>query len=352
MAAQINFTTGPVRIAKHTAAAFNQTPISHRSSEFRAIFEDTRKRLCLATKANDVIIMSGSGTLANEAMIAQIAQSKKPGLVLVNGEFGNRLAKQCSRYQMNFSLLEKEWGMYFSEEEIREVISEQQPSWLLFCHHETSTGVINNLPLLTQICKEHQVELYADCISSVGNTEVDLSGVAMASTSSGKGLAAFPGLAMVFVNTAIKTNTDIPGYINLETYIESNYMPFTINSNLLLALNASIDETLRPQHWQKIAQLSAFAKRKLIESGYQLVNMNPAGNAFVFTILIENGNSYRIGEALKEQGLLISYESTYLLSRNMIQVSVMGSHDEHEVQSCIEQLNRLTIKPGETVLSI
>ena len=52
--------------------------------------------------ARHVQILMGSGTLANDAVGAQLSLEKKPGLVLSNGEFGERLIDQARRFGLTF----------------------------------------------------------------------------------------------------------------------------------------------------------------------------------------------------------------------------------------------------------
>ena len=59
------------------------------------------------------------------------------------------------------------------------------------------------------------MKLCADCISSVGLAPVNLEGVYLASAASGKGLAGYPGLCMVFHNHAIASFAGVaalPGF--------------------------------------------------------------------------------------------------------------------------------------------
>ena len=72
--------------------------------------------------------------------------------------------------------------------------------WVWGTHCETSTGVLNDLEMYKEVCAHHRVKLCMDCISSIGTVPVDLSGVYLASGSSGSGLASRSGLSMVFHN--------------------------------------------------------------------------------------------------------------------------------------------------------
>src|ERR1041385_7458953 len=75
-----------------------------------------------------------------------------------------------------------------------------------------------------------------------------LHGVYLASCVSGKGLAAFPGLSMVFYNhKLIPAPKALPRYLDLGLYAANDGVPFTHSSNMLNALQAA----LRRPSWQK-----------------------------------------------------------------------------------------------------
>ncbi len=100
----INFTTGPVAILPAVTQALTSEPLSHRSQACQNLYQSTTAAICEKMHARNTYIMTGSGTLANEVMIAQISQLGKHGLILSNGEFGNRLIEQARRQQVSFDV--------------------------------------------------------------------------------------------------------------------------------------------------------------------------------------------------------------------------------------------------------
>ena len=58
------------------------------------------------------------------------------------------------------------------------------------------------------MCAGRGVKLCLDGISAIGTLPVDLSGVYLASCSSGKGLRAYPGVSMVFYHHEIAPAPD------------------------------------------------------------------------------------------------------------------------------------------------
>src|SRR5690606_30054205 len=145
-------------------------------------------------------LLTGSGTLANEVMLNEIKNKNQKGLILSNGEFGNRLIAQAWRHQILFDTYSIDWGKKFDTATIKKKLEQNDIHWILFCHCETSTGIINELQTIIELGKSFRCACFVDCMSTVGTMPLDLSGVSMATASSGKGLASVPGLAIVFSN--------------------------------------------------------------------------------------------------------------------------------------------------------
>src|ERR1051325_10928701 len=206
----VNFLPGPVAIRREVRRAFEQAPESHRANCFKNDFTATKRALCELVRAKNVELLLGSGTLANDAIGAQLSLLGERGLVLSNGEFGSRLVDQARRLKLKFDALEFDWGQPLDLSAVEKRLSgahskasaignrQSAIKWLWTTHCETSTGVLNDLDALKKLCAGRNVKLCLDCISSIGTLPVDLDGVYLASCSSGKGLRAYPGISMVF----------------------------------------------------------------------------------------------------------------------------------------------------------
>ena len=153
----INLTTGPVQLTEAVSSALASNPISHRSDEFLELYKRFTDFMCYKLNVREITVLQGSGTLANEAMIWQIKPLKTKGMILSNGEFGNRLIDQSKRVQLDFIEHSIPWGNEFDLSEIKALINLNHVEWILFAHCETSTGVINNLEALANICFENEV---------------------------------------------------------------------------------------------------------------------------------------------------------------------------------------------------
>ena len=95
----VNFLPGPVAVRREVRRAFEQAPESHRGESFKKDFQSARQILCELVRAKNVGLFMGSGTLANDVVAGQLSLLAGRGLVLSNGEFGDRLDRPCAAVQ-------------------------------------------------------------------------------------------------------------------------------------------------------------------------------------------------------------------------------------------------------------
>src|SRR5436190_13210018 len=98
----INFLPGPVTVRREVRRAFEQAPESHRAPAFAKDFSATRQLLCELVRAGRVELFLGSGTLANDVIAGQLSLAPGRGVILSNGEFGERLLDHARRFGLNF----------------------------------------------------------------------------------------------------------------------------------------------------------------------------------------------------------------------------------------------------------
>jgi len=340
----VNFLPGPVIVRREVRRAFEQAPESHRADSFKQEFQGTKRRLCELVGTANVELLLGSGTLANDVIGAQLALLSGHGLVLSNGEFGGRLIDHARRLKLHFEAIEFDWGKPFDLEVVQKKLSlVPSPTWLWCVHCETSTGVLNDMRALKELCVERGVKLCLDCISSVGTMPVDLSDVYLASASSGKGLRAYPGVSMVFHQHNVQPAPDcLPRYLDLGLYAQQDGIPFTFSSNLLHALHAAVGSVNWERRFAEVTQTSTWLRTKLMELGFWVVGAGTRTSPAVFTIQVPTElNSVNVGNLMQESGFLLSYNSDYLKRKNWIQICLMGEVAHEKVVAMVNALHRV-----------
>ncbi len=375
----VNFLPGPVAIRREVRRAFEQAPESHRADSFKKDFSSARQILCDLVRARNVGLFMGSGTLANDVIAGQLSLLGGPGLILSNGEFGERLMDQAWRFNLKFDALKFDWGKpldlalvekkYFGAD--RKSSKDESagsagilpagresgtgtcrqdagapgnaPSWVWCTHCETSTGILTDLAALKELCARHGTKLCLDCISTIGTMTVDLTGVYLASGSSGKGLRAYPGLSMVFYHHDVPAAPEkLPRYLDLGFSLQHDGTPFTFSSNLLHALHAAVKRVNWERRFAETAEWSAWLRERLTEMGFNLIGNGALVSPAVITLALPpDMNSTKIGEAMQETGYLLSCNSEYLRRKNWIQVCLMGECTREKVVALANALNRV-----------
>ncbi len=343
---------GPVEVSPGVEQAFTRTTCSHRLDQFLEIHRQTCARLCRLAGARAVALLMGSGTLANDVIAGQLCLRGGRGVVLSNGEFGRRLVEQAERFGLDFQACEEPWGRPFDVECIRAAVEgPPRASWLWAVQCETSTGMVNDVEVIKALCREHDVTLCLDCVSSLGTIPVDLTDVFLASGVSGKGLGSYSGLSMVFYREPIFSSEgrSLPAYLDLAEYMYQNTVPYTMCSNLVGALHRALEEFNPPQRYDEIAQTGAWLRGELEAVGLVPLVEAERCNPAVLTLPVPHPmDAAELGDELHRQGFLVSYRSRYLLDRNWIQICLMGPVHRRDLRVLVQTLDRL-IRAGAGV---
>ncbi len=328
-----SFLTGPVALKPEVRAAFLAPPVPHRGSAFLETMRLTRESLVSLVNASHVALMVGSGTLANDAVAAQLKNIEGSGLILSNGEFGARLIDHAWRWGLRFVGEQQAWGQAFDWSHVRKMAQRCQPTWIWAVLTETSTGVANPLPELSRLSEHVGAHLCLDAVSAIGTMPVDLKGVRFATAVSGKGLAAFPGLAAVFHDGHLADSRRIPRYLDLAAYEAADGVPFTHSSNLLAALERSLTLTRWPQKFACVQEKSQTLRAALRRHSLPPLARDEDSAPGVVTLAVpDEVCAADVARALAEQGIEIAWQSQYLRERNWLQIALMGELDEAALQ--------------------
>lgn len=331
-----NFLPGPVAVHPEVSQALQRPARSHRSAGFLAEIESTKARLCELAGGSRVEILLGNGTTANDAIAGQLSLNRSPGLILSNGEFGERLVDHARRWGLSVDVVGRPWGEPFEIGEVeRALVRSPSRRWLWFVHCETSTGVLNDLEALGAVCRGREVKLCVDAISSIGTVPVDLRHAYFASAVSGKGLGAFPGLAIVFYDHEVAPAPDaLPCVLDLGLYARDRGVPFTHSSNLVHSLHTALRRVTWDVRFRELAETSEWLRARLKRFDFDLVGSAAHPSPGVVTIALPGRvSSAVIGAELEKEGYLVSVNSRYLRDRNWIQICLMGETSRDQLSA-------------------
>lgn len=329
-----SFLPGPVALSPAVVQALAEPAHSHRGAAHLLRLARVRERLCALSGSEDALIFPGTGTLANDAIAGQLSLLEGPGLVISNGEFGERLLDHAQRWRLPHQALRLDWGQALSAEALEQALQTQRPVWLWAVLSETSTGMRNDLGLLRAACRRHGVRLCVDAVSALGQQALDLRGVWLASAVSGKALGAYPGLAIVLHEGALQPEGQLPRAIDLATFAAADGVPYTQSSNLLAALEAALGIDW-PARWRAVRSADAQLRRALgcnaalpTAVPWQAVVAPDQAMPGILTLaLAPHLQAARMGAQLERAGFKLAWQSAYLQQRNWLQICLMGDWD-------------------------
>ena len=189
---------GPSNAHPTVLSALARTPIGHLDPLYVDLMGEVQELLRYAWQTDNrlTLPMSGTGSAAMEATLANTVEPGDRVLVAVKGYFGNRLSDMAGRYRADVRVIEKPWGEAFTLDELSTALKQHKPAILAMVHAETSTGVCQPMEGVGYLCREHDCLLLLDTVTSLGGVPLYLDEwkVDMAYSCSQKGLSCPPGL--------------------------------------------------------------------------------------------------------------------------------------------------------------
>uniref|UniRef100_A0A8C0EG87 Alanine--glyoxylate and serine--pyruvate aminotransferase n=1 Tax=Bubo bubo TaxID=30461 RepID=A0A8C0EG87_BUBBB len=120
------------------------------------------------------LAISGTGHCAMEAALLNLLEHGDTVLVAVNGIWGQRAVDIARRLGANVHELLKPPGEYFAPWDIEEGLARHKPSVLFITHGESSTGVLQPLEGLGELCHR---SVHSGHPTRAGGTPRSLSGI-------------------------------------------------------------------------------------------------------------------------------------------------------------------------------
>ncbi|MEQ9105093.1 MAG: alanine--glyoxylate aminotransferase family protein [Rhodothermales bacterium] len=189
---------GPSNAHPRVLRALSNRQVGHLDPTFLAIMGEVQELLRYAWQTDNpvTIPVSGTGSAAMEAAVANTVEAGDSVVIGVNGYFGMRLVDMAGRYGAKVHRMDKPWGEVFSFDALAEAVEQHKPRVLMLVHAETSTGARQPLDGLGELCRQHDCLLLIDTVTSLGGVPLFLDewGVDVAYSGTQKCLSCPPGL--------------------------------------------------------------------------------------------------------------------------------------------------------------
>jgi 2-aminoethylphosphonate-pyruvate transaminase len=288
------------------------------------------------------VLHGGSGTSALEAMISSLIPSDAHCLVLENGVYGERMSRIAGVYGLSSHALKADWGEAIDLQAMEDLLATGDFSHVLAVHHETTTGRLNPVDEIADLCRTHRVQLMLDAVSSFGAESIPFaheSLVAIAATAN-KCLHAIPGLAMVLCRHSALDQPIEPRNLSLNLQSWAGHQarqstPFTPPVNGLLGLAQAIKELEEQGGWEsrqlRYRKLAARVADTCGKLGVEEWLPVQESSCVLRSFHLPAGMTYnQLHDGLKQQGFVI-YAGQGDLASRMFRVSTMGEISDYDM---------------------
>ena len=248
---------GPTTVPKRVLDAMAQPIVNHRGPVYGEILEETTAMMSEVFQTdNKSYLLTGSGTSAMEAAIANIVEKGDKVINVVSGKFGQRLQQLTEVFGGESIEIAVPWGQAADPEEIKRVLDENDDvKALTMIHNESSTAVVNPIQEVGKIMKDYDALFVVDTVSSLAgdNVKVDEYGLDICLTGSQKCIAAPPGMAAITINDdAWKVIDSVDShtyYLDIKAMRKSgdkspSQTPYTPNVSMTYAMREALSMVL------------------------------------------------------------------------------------------------------------
>jgi aspartate aminotransferase-like enzyme len=218
------FTPGPTPVPQNVRNAMSDETMHHRTPEFEAIFEKTRKHLFKLFNTDEVVMLASSGTGAMEAAVINLCYNT---LLSVNsGKFGERFGKIATAHGLKNVEIKNEWNTPVSVEAIVEALrADSNIDAIAVQISESAGGLRHPVEELAKTVKEinPNIMIIADGITAVGVEKIDVTNIDCLIAGSQKALMLPPGLSILGLGSKAieKIGTGKGYYLNLASEIKN-----------------------------------------------------------------------------------------------------------------------------------
>ncbi|KAL7638640.1 UNVERIFIED_CONTAM: hypothetical protein RMT77_011212 [Armadillidium vulgare] len=195
---------GPSNVSERVLRSMTSPMLGHLHPEFLKIMDDVKEGLkyLFQTEARNVFCISGTGHAGMDSVMMNILEERDVILIAKNGIWGDRAADMAQRQGAVVRIIEKKPGEAFTPEEIEEGLQKFRPKAFFIVHVESSTGVLQPLEEIGNLCRKYGSLFVVDTVASLGGVPffMDKWLVDITYTGSQKVLSCPPSLAPVAIS--------------------------------------------------------------------------------------------------------------------------------------------------------
>lgn len=201
------------------------------------------------------VLFGGSGTATVEAVLSSVVPENGKILIIDNGAYGKRMCQITNVYKIETVVFESSSILPIDLKALEETISNNNGlTHLAIIHHETTTGLLNDISAVGELCAKYNLSFIVDSMSGFAAIPVAMKAMNIdyLMASSNKNIQGMAGIGFAICNKNVLAKTaPIPMrnlYLNLYAqyaYFEKTHQTrFTPPVQTFYALKQAIVETL------------------------------------------------------------------------------------------------------------
>ena len=359
------FTPGPTPLLPAAQFAMAAADIHHRTAEFRALYTRVLAQLKeFVGTANDVIILSSSGTGAMEASVSNLTSPGDRVLVLTAGKFGERWTALAKAFGCHVDVVSAPYGETFSLDEVKAALHLETRA-VFMQSTETSTGVRHCVPGVAKLLKDSQSDalLVVDAITGLGTTHLDMDGwgVDVLVGGSQKAVMIPPGLSYLAISQRawdrMESTYNPRYYFDLRKERknakngESAYTPAVA---LIAALGAALDWIAaqgdgsltegRKRLVENAETIAAMTRAAMLALGLKLFAPDAFGTAATAVLAPEGVDSGLFVKELKSRFAAIITNGQGEMKGQIFRIAHLGFFDYMDTISLIAAIEQVVVK--------
>jgi len=354
-------TPGPTPVPEECLKAMARPIIHHRTPQFQAILKEVEENLKYVFQTqNDVLIFASSGTGAMEGAVSNLLSRGDKAIVVRAGKFGERWGEICKAYGIEFIPIDVESGKTVRPSDIRDILEKDNGSikavYVTLC--ETSTGVRTDIKSIAEFTRPTQAVLVVDAISALGAVplKTDEWGIDVVVTGSQKGLMIPPGLSFVSLSKKawghVEKSTLPKYYFDFKAYkksLEKTDTPYTPAVNLIIGLSEAL-KIIKKEGLDNIIERhrrNAMALREAVKAlGLELFAPEDYSDAVTAVKVPQGIDGEKLVKTMRDKyGVGIAGGQSELKGK-IFRIATMGYITKHDLEVCIETLERVLIEMG------
>ncbi|MCG7433858.1 2-aminoethylphosphonate aminotransferase [Lysinibacillus fusiformis] len=197
---------GPATTSTAVKYAQIQPDICPREETFGDVMRFVATELTRFVANNEhysTVLFPGSGTAAVEAILTSVIKNRDTLLIVHNGAYGKRMQEICDTYSINYVMYDSPYTKALDYNDLEKfILINRHITHVALVHNETTTGLLNDLSIVGDICHKNNLTFIVDAMSSYAAIPIDMptQNIHFLAASSNKNIQGMAGIGFVITN--------------------------------------------------------------------------------------------------------------------------------------------------------